>query len=229
MTSLSVVMPVYNEVGLLADAVRQIHLHLARNFTDFEILLVESGSNDGSYELCDELAREASNVCVIHEGARNGFGSALKLGYRSASKEAVCLVTADIPFPLQTLEKAVPLLAQYDCILSYRSEDPRALSRRIQSIVYNLLVKTVLGLRVRHVNSAFKLFRTEMIRALPIESNGWFIDTEVVARLQQGNVRFTEIPVPLIERASGQSSITRGTQWTILREVFRFRFRRSVS
>jgi len=222
-------MPIYNEIGLLANAVRQVHSHLARNFSDFEILLVESGSNDGSSEICDQLATELSDVRVIHEGARNGFGSALKLGYRSASKGAVCLVTADMPFPLQTLERAVPLLDQYECVLSYRTEDPRAISRRIQSFVYNLLVKTVLGLRVRHVNSAFKLFRTEMIRTLPIETNGWFIDTEVIAAMQQRNVRFTEIPVPLIERSGGQSSITPGTQWTILRELFRYRLRRRVS
>ncbi len=222
-TSLSVIIPVYNEVELLGDAVRQIDSFVARHFTEYEIVIIESGSTDGTGALCDNLAAELASVRVIHEGGRNGFGSALKRGYKEAAKDWVWFVTADTPFPLESIVEAKKLFPNYDCILSYRSEDTRkSFFRKIQSVVYNTLVKTVLGLRVKHVNSAFKVFKRDVIQSLPLISNGWFIDAETLYWLTQRKVRYTEIPVPLIDRTGGHSTITLSTPLTLLKELQRF-------
>ena len=221
--SLSIIVPVYNEVELLGDAVRQIDSFVAQHFTDYEMVIIESGSTDGTGELCDRLSSEISSVRVIHEGGRNGFGSALKRGYKEATKDWVWFVTADTPFPLESIVEAQKLFPHYDCILSYRSEDTRkSFFRKIQSVVYNTLVKTVLGLRVKHVNSAFKVFKREVIQSLPLISNGWFIDAETLYWLTQRKVRYTEIPVPLIDRTGGHSTITLSTPLTLLKELQRF-------
>ncbi len=74
--SLSVIIPVYNEAELVDRSVRYIDSFLSRNFTDYEIIIVESGSTDGSGDACDRLAAELRTVAVIHEGRRNGFGHA---------------------------------------------------------------------------------------------------------------------------------------------------------
>lgn len=222
-TSLSVIIPVYNEVELLGDAVRQIDSFVASRFSEYEIVIVESGSTDGTGALCDNLTTELASVRVIHEGGRNGFGSALKRGYKEAIKDWVWFVTADTPFPLESIVEAQKLFPHYDCILSYRSEDTRkSFFRKIQSVVYNTLVKTVLGLRVKHVNSAFKVFKREVIQSLPLISNGWFIDAETLYWLTQRKVRYTEIPVPLIDRTGGHSTITLSTPLTLLKELQRF-------
>ena len=178
--SLSVVMPVYNEVTLLPGAVTSIHTFLALHFHEYEIILVESGSTDGSGAACDRLAEHLPSVRVMHEGARNGFGSALRLGFGAATKDLVWMITADVPFPLDAVLRAVPLLDRCDVVLSYRSRDRRSIPRRVQSVVYNWLVKRKLGLRVRHVNSAFKLYKREVLVALPLQSRSWFLDAEIV-------------------------------------------------
>jgi glycosyltransferase involved in cell wall biosynthesis len=221
--SLSIIVPVYNEVELLGDAVRQINSFVAPHFAEYEIVIIESGSTDGTGELCDRLSGEIPSVCVIHEGGRNGFGSALKRGYKEATKDWVWFVTADTPFPLESIVEAQKLFSEYDCILSYRSEDTRkSFFRKIQSVVYNTLVKTVLGLRVKHVNSAFKVFKREVIQSLPLISNGWFIDAETLYWLTERKVRYTEIPVPLIDRTGGHSTITLSTPLTLLKELRHF-------
>ncbi len=221
--SLSIIVPVYNEVELLAPAIRQIDAFVKPHFTKHEIVIIESGSTDGTGELCDRLADELPSVRVVHEGGRNGFGSALKRGYREAANDWVWFVTADTPFPLESIVEAKKLFPQYDCVLSYRSEDTRkSFFRKIQSVVYNTLVKTTLGLRVKHVNSAFKVFKREVIQSLPLISNGWFIDAETLYWLTQRNVRYTEIPVPLIDRTGGHSTITLSTPLTLLKELRRF-------
>jgi len=217
--TISAVVPVYNEGPLLRPALSQIDECLARVFESYEIIVVESGSDDGSGAICDELSVRLRHVSVIHEGARRGFGSALRLGYAHATSELLWLVTVDLPFPLETIERALPLLDRYECILSYRSTDPRSRFRRLQSAVFNLLVKRQLGLRVRHVNSAFKLLPRSAVEKMPLQQNGWLLDAEILHHLDRLGVSWTEIPVPLVDRTQGTSSIRPLTVLSMLREL----------
>lgn len=217
--SISVITPVYNEVGLLESSISYIDTFLAQHFKEYEILLVESGSTDGSAEICDELANKLPNLKLIHEGGRNGFGSALKLGYKNVTKDLVWLITVDLPFPLEAIQSALPLLSKYDCVLSYRSQDDRTTFRKIQSFIYNTLVKTVLGLRVKHVNSAFKVFKRQIVQNITLQSKGWLLDAETLYQIKQHKVSYIEIPVELIDRKFGNSSIKLSTGISVLKEL----------
>ena len=220
--SLSVYIPIYNEKELLQPSLRIIKTFVQSHFSDYELILIESGSTDGSWELCDKLVIEDSRLKVIHEGSRKGFGSAVKLGIKNASKDLIWLIPLDLPFKLDTLLEALPLLDTYDSILSFRVHDRRNLYRRFQSVIYNVLIKTILGLKVRQVNSAFKLYKRTAIQNIPLISNGWFIDTEIVYRLQEQNISFIEIPVTLIDRTGGNSSINASTFISVLKEMICF-------
>lgn len=221
-TTISVIMPVYNEPKLLRPSVETIVGFMQEHFETFELVIVESGSTDGTGEQCDALAAEYDCVKVIHEGGRNGFGSALKLGYRSAQYDYCWLVTADIPFPLESILEAEPLLDRYDFVVSYRSEDKRVWTRRVQSLVYNLLVRAWFGLRFRCVNSAFKLLPTKVMAEMPLISRFWFVDAEILYRLTRGGYTSTEIPVPLIDRTEGASSVASNAFIKMLEEMKEF-------
>jgi glycosyltransferase involved in cell wall biosynthesis len=223
--SVSTIIPVWNEAEAIETAVAATHEFLAAHFTDFEILIVESGSTDGSFEISDRLAERMPAVRVIHEGAARGFGSALRLGYAGATKDLVWVVSADLPFALAKLLDAVPLLADHDAVLSFRVEDERGLFRRFQSVLYNGLAKTLLGLTVRHVNSTFKVYRRPVIQGLPLTADGWLIDTEIVYRLESAGARLAELPVPLIDRKAGSSTIRPITPFLILRDLLKFAWR----
>jgi glycosyltransferase involved in cell wall biosynthesis len=222
--SISVIVPVYNEIELVDASVRAIDQFLAGQKLVYEIIIIESGSTDSSDIVCDRLAEKLPAVNVIHETQRNGLGSALRLGYAAATKELVWLVTVDIPFPLETLCEALPLMSECDFVLSYRSEDNRGLFRRIQSWGYNTLVKTVLLLPMRTVNSAFKLYRRTVLSSIPLNSNGWFLDAEVLYWVARRGYRFHEIAVPLLEREAGTSKIGAYDIVWILRELIKFRW-----
>jgi glycosyltransferase involved in cell wall biosynthesis len=222
--SVSVVVPVYNEIELIQPSIQAIDGFLGGQELDYEIIIIESGSTDGSAAACDRLAEVLPAVAVIHETQRNGLGSALRVGYAAASKDLVWLVTVDIPFPLHALCEALPLIVECDCVLSYRSEDRRGALRRVQSWGYNALVKTVLGLPMRTVNSAFKLYRRSVLMNIPLKSNGWFLDAEVLYWVARHGYRFREIPVPLLEREAGTSKIGLSDIFWILRELIKFRW-----
>jgi glycosyltransferase involved in cell wall biosynthesis len=221
-TGLTAIMPVFNEIELCEDALRRVHGFLATHFPDFEVIIVESGSTDGTTEVCDHLAQELSNVRVIHEVLRNGMGAAMRQGYAHARKPYVFLVTADIPFPLETLSCAVPLLNQHDCVLSFRDEDSRGILRKLQSMIYAWLIKRSLGLRTRCVNSAFKLIPTEFLQSLPLYSTGWFLDAELLYWITQRKLTYAEIPVPLINRTAGKSKVGMTDWLRTIRELVCF-------
>jgi glycosyltransferase involved in cell wall biosynthesis len=218
--SISVIVPVYNEVQLIDTSIEYIFAYLERTFSDFEVILIESGSTDGTYEKCDNLPDRYKNIRVIHEGKRNGYGSALRLGYKSAEKDLVWHITLDLPFSLDSIHHAVEKLDENDCVLSYRSEDERGVLRKLQSFTYNNLVKFTLGLKVKHVNSAFKVFKTPVIKSMKLISNGWLIDSEILYRVKQQKLKYAEIPVKLIDRKIGESSVKLTTSLSLLRELF---------
>ena len=223
MYSISAIVPVFNEKIVLKESIDIINKFLLKNFSDYEILVIESGSTDGSGEICDELAEKYEFVTVIHESQRNGFGSALKIGYQNAIKDLIWLITLDLPFPLESILNAIPKLSNYNCVLSYRCNDNRNWKRKLQSIAYNKIIKLSLGLKVKHVNSVFKVFKRDIIQNMNITSDGWFIDAEIIYWLQQKNISFVELPVELIDRKEGQSKITLLSILTILKELFSFK------
>ena len=221
--SLSMILPLYNEIEILEPNLQVIDDFLARHFEDYEILIVESGSTDGSAELCDRLAGRFERVKIIHEGARNGIGSATRVGFQRASKDLAWRYAIDLPCPLEAILEALPLFAKYDCVVSFRSDDQRTGYRRFQSAIFNGLVKTVLGIKVRHVNSSFKVYRTKQVQAMPLHGNTGFIDAELLFWTFRQRLTWVEIPVALTDRTGGQSSVTLLEPLSWLRELWKLR------
>ena len=217
--SISVIIPIYNEEVLLERSLPQIISFLREHFDNFQVVMVESGSTDRSGEICDRLASEYEEVETIHQEMREGFGSGLKCGFSYAIKDLVWPFVIDIPYSLDVLTKALPLLDEHDYVLSYRQNDPRSFFRRFQSVVYNWMVKILFALPAKHVNSAFKLYKRSAIKDLTILSDGWFIDAEMLYRLKRRKASFTEIPVELVDREDGTSSIGPLTFLPILCEM----------
>ncbi len=220
--SISVVVPLYNEAQLVELSIRKIDDFLKEHIDDYEIIIVESGSTDGSSEISSKLEDELDSVIVIHEGSRNGFGSAVRLGYKKANKDLVLFQTVDFCFQMDILLNALPLFDKYDCVLSYRTIDNRPVFNKIRSFIFNSIVKMLLGLKVRHVNSAFKCFKKDTIKQLNLMSNGWLIDTEINYRIQKKNLCYVEIPIGLFDRKVAKSSVNWKTPFFIIKDLLYF-------
>lgn len=225
--SISAIVPIYNERAAVPGAIQDIDAFLDAHFSDYEIVVVESGSTDGTGEACDALPGPRSRVRVIHEGARNGFGSAIRTGVAAATKRWIWPVVVDMPFSLEVMLTALPYLDTCGAVISYRSDDPRSLYRRFQSVVFNTLARRLLRVRARHLNSAFKVADAALMRSLALRSNGWLIDAELIMRMEQRGVRYVEIPVPLVDRTAGRSTIGPGASVKAARDLLALAFRRS--
>ena len=205
--TISAVIPIYNERSAVPRVIQEIDRFLDAHFADYEVIIVESGSTDGTAEACDALPAVVAKARIVHEGARNGLGSAIRTGTRLATKRWVWPLVVDMPFSLEVILAALPHMETGRSVISYRSADPRNLYRRCQSLVFNTLGRLLLGVHARHINSAFKVTDTALLQSLDLQSNGWLLDAELIMRLEQRGIRYVEIPAELVDRTTGRSTI----------------------
>lgn len=124
MPKATVIVPVYNVENYLVKCVESV---LAQTEQDFELLLVDDGSTDGSGDLCDELARKDSRIQVIHQ-RNQGLGGARNTGIQAASGDWLLLVDSDDWIEPQTLEKTLEagLREEADLVMfGFRSVDEK--------------------------------------------------------------------------------------------------------
>jgi glycosyltransferase involved in cell wall biosynthesis len=221
--SITALVPVYNEIATVSNSIRKIHDFMQSLACDFEILIIESGSSDGTADTCDTLAAQLSEVVVIHEGRRNGFGAALRLGFAKAANDLIWVVPVDLPYSLSLLREALRQIDDCDAVLSVRCSDDRSVFRRLQSHIYTWLCTLLLRQPGYSPNAAFKLYRRSVVLGLPLRSNGWFIDTEIAYRLRQRSSRLGIVAIDTVERSSGKSTVTTLDSWQMFKQLLAFR------
>jgi glycosyltransferase involved in cell wall biosynthesis len=205
--AISLVLPAYNEAGNIERAVREAAAAGARAGS-YEVVVVNDGSRDATGEKLAALEAELGpRLRVIRHERNRGYGAALRSGFAAADGDLVFYTDSDNQFDLSELEGTLPLMREWDAVLGYRIARKDARRRLMTSWVFNRLSCAVFGLSVRDLNCSFKLFRREVLRALPLASDDFFIDTELVVRLHRGGFRYVERGVTHLPRVAGRSTV----------------------
>ena len=198
----SAIIPVFNDRASLERALPVSVETLAKITPDFEILVAEDGSTDGSAEYVQEYARKDSRVRLLHSDERQGRGRALNRAIREAQGEIVCYYDVDLATNMQHLAELVGAIHDGAAIstgsrLLPSSDTTRTGGREIASRSYNFLVRLFLGSRIYDHQCGFKGFRRDQILpVLPaIRSDHWFWDTEILVRAQRMGYKVAEFPV----------------------------------
>jgi glycosyltransferase involved in cell wall biosynthesis len=211
MSSITIVFPMYNEEAYARRAVDAARSALtAAGMTDWEIVIVDDASTDGTPALAEAMAREDSRVRVVHNPVNRRLGGALRAGYAAATKDLVFYTDADLPVDLAELPRAVRLLEyqQADVVAAYRFDrTSEGLVRALYTLCYNHLVRTLFGLRVRDVNFAFKLFRRSILERFTLTSEGSFIDAEFLLRARKAGCVIIQIGLDYFPRTRGTSTL----------------------
>ncbi len=203
---LSLVFPACDEapnIAPLLDAALALAPRLAERW---EIVVVDDGSRDGT--AAATLARSAGDprVRLVRHPSNRGYGAALRSGLRAARGELVFFSDADLQFDLSELATLLSHTESFDVVAGYRSPRRDPLGRRLIARAWGLLVRVIFGLRVRDIDCAFKLFRREVIEAMPIASIGAFVNTEILVRARSAGFRLHEVPVTHHPRRFGRQS-----------------------
>jgi glycosyltransferase involved in cell wall biosynthesis len=206
-TSLSIFFPMYNEQGTIRRMVEKALDVLQELADDYEVLIVDDASSDGSERIADELARQYPQVRVVRHERNRGYGAALRSGFYGATKELIFYTDCDEPVDLREIGRALPLMGpQADLVIGYRIRRYDTPRRFVYSKVYNLLCRLLLGVHVRDVNFSFKLIRREALQRIRLTAGSAFIDGELLAEAVRYGYRIAEMPVEYFPRRSGRSS-----------------------
>jgi len=198
----SIVLPAYNEAKRLRNAVERIEEHVKELGYDYEIVIAEDGSTDGTDKIAREIAEINPRVKHIHSAERLGRGRALKNAFRNCSGDIVVYMDVDLSTDLKHLKEIVSAIAEgYDIATGSRlmkeSKAKRPLKRDVASKAYNFLVRLLLGSKIHDHQCGFKAFRKSAILELGemVKDTHWFWDTEVLVLAQKKGYKVKEIPV----------------------------------
>ncbi|MFB3880782.1 MAG: ChbG/HpnK family deacetylase [Armatimonadota bacterium] len=205
--NLSFVYPVYNEIENLPRLVPETQRIAAGMAPEYEVVLVDDGSADGSGAFIDQLAASHPQVRPVHHSRNRGLGAAVRSGLSSATKDLVLYMDSDFPVSVEDARAALHLLGDdTDMLIGYRlgrAEGPR---RELMSWTYNRLIRWTFGLRVRDVNFAFKLIRRSLLEQMRLRSEGSFIDAELLLEAARLGARIREVGIQYHSRTAGVST-----------------------
>jgi glycosyltransferase involved in cell wall biosynthesis len=203
---LSVFFPAYNDSGTIASLVISA-LQTARQLTpDFEVIIVNDGSADGTARIADELARTYPQVKVVHHPKNRGYGGALRSGFAAATRDLVFYTDGDAqydPSEMALLWRAFN--DQVDLVNGYKISRSDPLHRILIGRVYHHTVKILFGLRVRDVDCDFRLMRRSIFDRVSLEKDSGVICLEMMKKIQDAGYRIAEVPVHHYHRAYGRS------------------------
>ncbi|WP_456369622.1 lysylphosphatidylglycerol synthase domain-containing protein [Geoglobus sp.] len=209
---LSVIIPAHNEASRLESSIEKLVSYLSNSFSEFEIIIVEDGSTDGTDEIARKLAEKYECVRHIHSDERLGKGRAVFEGVKAARYDVVIYMDADLSTDLAHIRDLVNAIEDgWDIAIGSRlvrgSETKRPFVRELPSRVYNMLTRIMLGSSIRDHQCGFKAFRKDVVLELgkKVKDNHWFWDTELLVLAQREGLRIREIPVRWVH--SEESSV----------------------
>lgn len=218
LTSLSIVFPAFNEELNLRRTVEACRAVVARVAQVSEIILVNDGSADATGAVADKLAREFPGVVAVHHAANQGYGAALKSGIVRAQHEFIFFSDSDGQFDLEDLLVFAEKSHDFDIVAGYRLKRSDPFYRRLNAYGWQCLVRLVLGVSVRDIDCAFKLFRRSVFERVQIRSVGAMVNTEILAQTARFGMRICELPVQHFPRREGQPT---GARLHVIVKAFR--------
>jgi glycosyltransferase involved in cell wall biosynthesis len=201
--SISVFFPCYNEQDNINRVVEQALTALEKLNADFEVIIVNDGSSDGTAQIADEIAGQKDRVRVVHHRTNLGYGAALQSGFKAATKELVFYTDGDGQFDINEMPPLLRLMEQYDIVSCYRLNRQDNLIRKINGWCWTKLVCLLFGMKIRDIDCAFKLYKREIFDNIKLISTGALIDAEILARAVRKGYRVTQQGIHHYPRTTG--------------------------
>ena len=213
---LSIIIPAYNEAARLPGTLEQVDAFLSRQPFTSEILVIENGSSDGTFEIARAMENKISNLNVIHEDIR-GKGWAVRQGMLAAAGDFRFICDADLSMPIEELLRFLPPLLEEMPIAIASREAPGAVRynepefRHLVGRAFNLVVRLLILKGLNDTQCGFKCFRADVAEKIfPLVTiKGWTFDVEALFIARKTGYTIIEIPIPWYYKSQSRVKVLR--------------------
>jgi glycosyltransferase involved in cell wall biosynthesis len=239
---LSLVIPAFNERARIGATLERL-VGALRPRRPFEVLVVDDGSRDGTAEVVRGFAQDHPEIRLLEMPRNRGKGAAVRFGMLRAAGAEACFTDADLPMPVEVMERMAGLLDRYDVVIASRGargapdHPSQGLLRRLSAWAFHRLVGRLFGLSYPDTQCGMKCFRAEAARRIfsLAQAEGFAFDVEVLLIARELGLRVGEVPVQVTR--SGLSSVSvlthslqvLGDLWKIRRNLRQGRYGRRPS
>ena len=206
LTSLSVVLPAYNDAQSLQKILPKLHTILPLVASDFEIIIVNDGSKDNTQQILEDFKKTNKRVKVIHHLRNQGYGAALLDGFANVSKKFIFYTDSDGQYDVNELPLLVERMDDHtDIVTGFKQGRSDTIDRKLIGTFYNVAVKRLLNLQVKDVDCDFRLFRASFLDGLSTLVTSGGFDAGFIKALERKKARFKEVGVHHYPREFGTS------------------------
>jgi glycosyltransferase involved in cell wall biosynthesis len=218
--SLSIFFPAFNEDENIIPSIEKA-IEVAEHspfIDDYEIIVVNDGSKDGTKKIVTDYTETHSQVRLITHAHNRGYGAALITGLQSAEKEYVFFTDADLQFDLTEINSLLIQVTAGDLVIGYRAPRRDPFMRILNAAGWNTLNRLLFGLKVRDIDCAFKLFPTKLVQKQTYVAMGAMTSAEILIRLTRSGASVKEVPVSHFPRVAGSPT---GAKLSVILRAFR--------
>ncbi len=228
---MSAFFPAYNDAPSLPELIGRTFSVLEQHFDDFEVIVVNDGSQDQTGEVLASLASQyGPRLRVITHPENRGYGGALRTGFESATKEYVFYTDGDGQYDVRELPKLWALMrAEVGLVNGYKLERNDPWHRIFIGKTYNQFARLLFGIRIRDIDCDFRLMRRELVQRIRLTSTSGTICVELVKKIELTGCGVAEVGVHHYPRLHGRSQFFRlKSLATTLMQLIRLWFRTVV-
>jgi len=204
--SITAFFPAFNDGGTISSMVISALITLPKVTDDYEVIIINDGSQDYTGEMLKELARIYPQVRIIHHPTNKGYGSALRSGFGAAKKEWIFYTDGDAQYDPRELVKLVSAVhPDTDVVNGYKISRQDPLHRIVIGRLYHRIVRILFGFQLRDVDCDYRLIKRKIFDEVKLNSTSGTICLELVKKFQDAGYQFEEVPVHHFHRAYGKS------------------------
>ena len=219
---ISVVIPAYNEKDNILPMAKRVELALQKGFKDYEIIFINDGSTDGSYEILEDLKKKNSNIKVYHFTKNNGQSAAIDAGFKKSEGKLVLMMDGDLQTDPEDVYELLKYIPEYDVVNGRRATREDGFKRKLASKIGNGFRNMVTGDNIQDTGCPLKLFKQEVVKSYRL-FNGMHRFLPTLAKYM--GYKVTEVPVRHYDRLYGESKYrVFGRGFKAFKDVFAVRW-----
>lgn len=199
---ISAVVPVYNEVENIPHSFEKIKKALEKGFKEFEIIFVNDGSCDGSYELLEEMKKKESCLKAFHILENSGQTAGIELGFKMAKGDLILVMDGDLQTDPNDLYKMLEYIPKYDFVNGWREKRNDGFKRALASKIGNGFRNFVTGDSIKDTGCPLKLIKKEVAKSYKL-FKGMHRFLPTLAKYM--GFKVIEIPINHFDRIYGSS------------------------